>query len=94
MIIAHPYFLSLKVMTVCLSAVSTFPQKPVLQSLLPLDPIEVFNKYLSNIIKYFVEDPPQWAWAGHPSRGFSYKSKDSLSVEFCLENPKYISTAR
>jgi len=50
-----------------------------LQSLLPLEPIE---------------NPPDWSWATHPSRGFSYKAKDSLSVEFCLENPKYISTAR
>merc|ERR1711936_916923 len=62
-----------------LSSVSSFPQSPDLQSLLPLDPIE---------------DPPSWAWANHPSRGLSYKAKDSLSVEFCLENPKYISTAR
>merc|ERR550539_1730558 len=62
-----------------ISSVSSFPQSPDLQSLLPLDPIE---------------DPPEWAWANHPSRGFSFKSKDSLSVEFCLENPKNISTAR
>merc|ERR1711936_682915 len=58
-----------------LSSVSSFPQSPDLQSLLPLDPIE---------------DPPSWAWANHPSRGFSYKAKDSLSVEFCLDNPQYI----
>ena len=55
------------------------PQKPVLQSLLPLEPIE---------------EPPTWSWANHPRRGFSYKSKDGLSVEVCLENPKLIDTAR
>ena len=50
-----------------------------LQSLLPLDPIE---------------EPPTWAWANHPRRGFSYKAKDGLSVEMCLNNPKMIATAR
>merc|ERR1712209_256925 len=50
-----------------------------LQSLLPLDPIE---------------EPPTWAWANHPQRGFSYKAKDGLSVEMCLNNPKMITTAR
>merc|ERR1711976_796146 len=55
------------------------PQRPVLQSLLPLEPIE---------------EPPTWSWANHPRRGFSYKSKDGLSVEVCLENPKLIDTAR
>ena len=50
-----------------------------LQSLLPLDPIE---------------EPPTWAWANHPRQGFSYKAKDGLSVEMCLNNPKMIATAR
>ena len=50
-----------------------------LQSLLPLEPIE---------------DPNSWAWANHPRQGFSYKSKDSLSVEVCLQNPKLIATAK
>ena len=50
-----------------------------LQSLLPLEPIE---------------DPNSWAWANHPREGFSYKSKDGLSVEVCLQNPKLIATAK
>jgi len=61
------------------SSVNLLPQRPVLQSLLPLEPIE---------------DPHSWSWANHPRQGFSYKSKDGLSVEVCLENPKLIATAR
>ena len=70
--------LVLSVLLLC-SSVFLLPQRPVLQSLLPLEPIE---------------DPPSWSWANHPRQGFSYKSKDGLSVEVCLENPKLIATAR
>ena len=59
--------------------VKALPQPQSLQSLLPLEPIE---------------EPPTWAWANHPRQGFSYKAKDSLSVEVCLENPKLIATAK
>ena len=69
--------------TLMLSAVLQLsPVSPLpqnLQSLLPLDPIEA---------------PPTWAWADHPRQGFSYKAKDGISVEVCLQNPKLIATAK
>ena len=55
------------------------PQRPVLQSLLPLEPIE---------------DPASWAWGLHPDNGLDYKAKDNLEVEVCLKNPAMINTAK
>ena len=55
------------------------PQRPVLQSLLPLEPIE---------------DPASWAWGLHPDQGLDYKARDSLSLEVCLDNPELINTAK
>ena len=55
------------------------PQRPVLQSLLPLEPIE---------------DPAIWAWGLHPDNGLDYKAKDGLTVEVCLDNPQLINTAK
>ena len=66
-------------MSVVLVSALPQPQRPVLQSLLPLEPIE---------------DPAIWAWGLHPDNGLDYKAKDGLTVEVCLDNPQLINTAK
>ena len=64
-------------------------------TLLHLSPVELLPQNLQSLLPLEpIEDPNNWAWANHPRQGFSYKSKDSLSVEVCLQNPKLIATAK
>ena len=64
-------------------------------TLLHLSPVELLPQNLQSLLPLEpIEDPNSWAWANHPRQGFSYKSKDGLSVEVCLQNPKLIATAK
>merc|ERR1712029_316466 len=41
-----------------------------------------------------IEDPAVWAWGRHPDNGLDYAAKNGFTVEFCLENPDLIRTAK
>merc|ERR1712209_13445 len=41
-----------------------------------------------------IEDPALWAWGRHPDNGLDYAAKNGFTVEFCLENPDLIRTAK
>merc|ERR1712029_1111441 len=41
-----------------------------------------------------IENPADWAWGLHPDNGLDYAAKNGFTVEFCLENPDLIRTAK